>query len=184
MGGRNDRAAQSAQGALSTTEKRLGVRRDRPEEAPPQALPMGDGHRCRAARECADGQYVLIDEHTLLNVDADTLTLTAGSRTIVHVPTSSVMIGASEDKLLLVPTTRAAAWAVQLEDIKAAVNALNEHGVVVATDAAREPAIALPLPATTAKLDEELAQMVALPGFRDYVTAVEAALERQPEMYV
>ena len=87
---------------------------------------------------------------------------------------SAALFATSTDKLLVVPASRAPAWALKLEAPANAANALRAAGCVV--ESALPANHAAPLPPLS---DAVLEAAVAAPGFMDLVASMQTALARR-----
>ena len=130
----------------------------------------------RLARESpSDGQYQLLATQGALTIDARTLSISAANGTpLLHLPLSACLFGASAEKIIVVPASRAPAWALQLrqQDASAAAEALRTAGCHVEM---AEGVVATAPPLTDASLEAA----AAAPGFVELVAQMEAALAQR-----
>ena len=128
------------------------------------------------ARECAaTGDYRVVASSGTLSIDDRTCSVAgADGAPLLHLALQSVLFGASSTKLVIVPASRAPAWALRMASTSSAVHALRAAGCIV--DFANQHAAAPPLPPLT---DSALAAALAAPGFAELVQQMESALARR-----
>ena len=127
---------------------------------------------CRAARESpADSQYYLVEASAWLSIDASTVSLAgADGSNLLHMPLASCLFGASPMKLLIVPASRAPAWALQMADATPAAAAIRDAGCALET---ADGAVAPPL------TEGAVEAMASSPNFVELVAQLEAVLARR-----
>ena len=132
---------------------------------------------CGVSREAtSDGAYRLVAPAGRLAIATRTITLsTVAGAPLLHAPLSSCLFGVSADKLMIVPASRAPAWALRLQpaDCAQLASTLRASGCVLERAAGTNAAT------LTTPTDADLLAAATAPGFADLVAQMESALGRR-----
>jgi hypothetical protein len=132
----------------------------------------------RAAHESREGQFVLLDGVARMALNETTVTIANSSGdSLLHMPLQTTLFGASQDKVMLMPTNRSPAWVLQMKphDVMAAREALLSIGIEVA-DPPLDDHPQAPVNAPPLLTDEDLERVVSTPGFAEFHAEVQEAL--------
>ena len=144
---------------------------------------MSASRLAKVAREdVATGQYVVVAEAATVTASDTTLTVRHQQTTLLHQPLSALLFAATGSKLMIVPTSRAAAHVVEFHverEACALVEGLRSRGVVIHGPPAPPPKPSRPSPAL---LSRELEQLATSDDFRDLLADVEGALARRQSL--